>query len=153
MADALLRGILDRLSRKEREIEFIAEFSLLSPFTDLGDPHYTKIRRAALLVFGKRGARLPGGDDIIDVPAPARDMAEGIFMDLKDCLPLVVARFATRGQTLCIPTLADNGSTVVAALAAGCTVIGADEDQSVIDVIVREASEPTQSASADQESE
>ena len=72
---------------------------------------------------------------------------------IKDGLPLVVSRFASRGQTLCIPTLADNGSAVVAALEAGCTVIGADEDQSVIDVIVREASEPADDSFVDPESE
>ena len=155
LADALLRGILDRLSRKEREIEFIAEFSLLSPtpFTDLGDPHYTKIRRAALLVFGKRGARLPEGDDIIDVPAPARDMAEGEFMEINDGLPLAVWRFASPGQVVCIPTLQGSCGAVLAALGSGCTVIGADEDQSLIDEVVREASEPADDSSHDPESE
>ncbi len=62
-------------------------------------------------------------------------------MEIKDGLPLVVSRFASRGQTLCIPTLADNGSAVVAALEAGCTVI------------VREASEPADDSFVDPESE
>ena len=99
-----------------------------APITELEVPHNTQIRRAALLVFGKPGAILPEGDDIIEVPAPAGGMADD-FMDLKDCLPLVVAKFASRGQTICIPTLTDNCGAVVAALAAGCTVIAADEEQ------------------------
>ena len=145
-----LREMLDGLSRGARGMEFIADFSAIfpAPITELEVPHNTQIRRAALLVFGKQGAVLPQGDDIIEVPAPAGGMADN-FMDLKDCLPLVVARFASRGQTLCIPTLTDNCGAVVAALAAGCTVIAADEDQSVIDDVVRRVSEPTDDSSPD----
>ena len=145
-----LREMLDRLSRGARGMEFIADFSAIfpAPITELGFPHHTRIRRAALLVFGKQGATLPEGDDVIEVPAPADGMADD-FMDLKDCLPLVVAKFASRGQTLCIPILTDNCGAVVAALAAGCTVIGADEDQSVIDDVVRRVSEPMDDSSPD----
>ena len=145
-----LREMLDGLSRGARGMEFIADFSAIfpAPITELEVPHNTQIRRAALLVFGKQGAVLPQGDDIIEVPAPAGGIADD-FMDLKDCLPLVVARFASRGQTLCIPTLTDNCGAVVAALAAGCTVIAADEDQSVIDDVVRRVSEPTDDSSPD----
>ena len=145
-----LREMLDRLSSGARGMKFIADFSAIfpAPITELGFPHHTRIRRAALLVFGKQGATLPDGDDVIEVPAPADGMADD-FMDLKDCLPLVVAKFASRGQTLCIPILTDNCGAVVAALAAGCTVIGADEDQSVIDDVVRRVSEPTDDSSPD----
>ena len=145
-----LREMLDGLSRGARGMKFIADFSAIfpAPITELEVPHHTRIRRAALLVFGKQGATLPEGDDVIEVPAPADGMADD-FMDLKDCLPLVVARFASRGQKLCIPTLTDNCGAVVAALAAGCTVIGADEDQSVIDDVVRRVSEPTDDSSPD----
>ena len=146
----LLREMLDRLSRGAPGMKFIADFSAIfpAPITELGFPHHTKIRRAALLVFGKQGAKLPEGDDVIEVPAPAGGMADD-FMDLKDCLPLVVAKFASRGQTLCIPILTDNCGAVVAALAAGCTVIGADDEQSVIDDVVRRVSEPTHDSSPD----
>ena len=144
-----LREMLDGLSRGAPGMEFIADFSAIfpAPITELEVPHNTQIRRAALLVFGKQGAVLPQGDDIIEVPAPAGGIADN-FMDLKDCLPLVVARFASRGQTLCIPILTDNCGAVVAALAAGCTVIAADEDQSVIDDVVRRVSEPTDDSSS-----
>ena len=94
-----LREMLDGLSRGARGMEFIADFSAIfpAPITELEVPHNTQIRRAALLVFGKQGAVLPQGDDIIEVPAPAGGIADN-FMDLKDCLPLVVARFASRGR-------------------------------------------------------
>ena len=150
-----LPEILDGLSRGALGMKFIADFSAIfpAPITELGVPHHTQIRRAALLVFGKPGAILPEGDDIIEVPVPAGGTADG-FMALKDCLPLVVAKFASRGQTICIPTLTDNCGAVVAALAAGCTVIAADEDQSVIDHIVKELSDlEKDSSSNDPESE
>ena len=148
-----LREMLDGLSRGARGMEFIADFSAIfpAPITELEIPHNTQIRRAALIVFGKKGAVLPQGDDIIEVPAPAGGMADD-FMDLRDCLPLVIARFASRGQTFFIPTLTDNCGAVVAALAAGCTVIAADEDQAVIDDVVRRVSEHAESASVDLES-
>ena len=155
LADVHLRGILEHLSRPGREIQFIAEFSLLfpAPVAELGDPHYTEIRRAGLLVFGKSGARLPEGDDIIDVPLPTRDMAEDEFMQINDGLPLVVARFANGGR-VCIPTLSDNRGSAVAAVKSGCTVIAADEDQAVIDNIVNELSDLARDSSPnDQESE
>ena len=97
VATGALPEMLDRISRGGGT-EFIVEFSLLfpAPIGELGDPHYTEIRRAALLVFGKSGAKLPPGGDVIEVPAPAGGIADD-FMDLKDGLPLVVSRFATRG--------------------------------------------------------
>ena len=70
-------------------------------------------------------------------------------MDIRDGLPLVAARFATRGHTVCIPTLKDNSSTVTAALDAGCTVIGADDDQSLIDDVVRDVSQLESDSSSD----
>ena len=62
-------------------------------------------------------------------------------MEITDGLPLIVSRFTSPGQVVCIPTLTDNRGAVVAALESGCTVIAADEDQSVIDDIVRELSD------------
>ena len=141
LAIGRLREILDRLSR--RRPEFIAEFSLLfpAPVNDLGDPHYVKVRRAAVLVFGKHGAKVAAGDDVIEVPAKDGGVGEDGFMDLKEGLPLVVSRFALSRQKVCIPTLADNGGAVLAALNAGCTVIGADSDQAIIDEVVVEISQ------------
>ena len=70
-------------------------------------------------------------------------------MDIRDGLPLVAARFATRGQTVCIPTLKDNSIAVTAALDAGCTVIGADDGQSLIDDVVRDVSQLESDSSSD----
>ena len=148
LATGPLPEILHRLSL--RGPEFIAEFSLLfpAPVNELGDPHYVNIRRAAVLVFGKHHARVAPGDDVIEVPAHDGGVDEDGFMDVKDGLPLVVSRFASSGQKICIPALAENGSAVTAALEAGCTVIGADQYQSVIDDLVNQLSESAEDPSS-----
>ena len=134
--------LLKRLDRLTRDgPEFIAEFSILFPvpIAELGHPHYTEIRRGALLVFGKSAAHLPPGDDVIEVPAPGSDTADHP-MELEDGMSLVVSRFASQGQVVCIPTLQGNSSAVLGALGSGCTVVGVDEYQSIIDDVVREVS-------------
>ena len=68
-------------------------------------------------------------------------------MEITDGLPLVLSRFPFPGQVVCIPTITDNPGAVVAALESGCTVIAADEDQSVID-IVREVSDLARDSSS-----
>ena len=69
-------------------------------------------------------------------------------MEITDGLPLVVARFASPGQVVCVPTITDNRGAAVAALESGCTIIAADEDQSVIDDIVRELSDLARDSSS-----
>ena len=120
---------------------FIAEFNLQFPFPidEVGHPHRTQIQRAALLVFGKSRARLAEGNDVIEVPASDGGTAYGI-MHLEDGLAEVVARFAVKGQRICIPTLQNYSGAVWAALESGCTIIGADEDKSFIDDVMRELS-------------
>ena len=151
VAAATLPDRLHRISRGGQE--FIAEFSLLfpAPIAELGDPHYTEIRRLALLVFGKHAATLPPGDDVIEVPAPPDVPGDGL-MEITDGLPLLVARFAN-GGSVCIPNLSDNRGSAVAAVKSGCTVIAADEDQSVIDDFVREFSGLARDSSNDPDSE
>ena len=131
-------------------LEFITEFSLLfpAPIYELGEPHQTEIRRAALLVFGKQGTKLPKGNDVIEVLAPADGIAADDFMEINDGLPLVFPRFSSPGQVVCVPWLKDNTTAALAALESGCTVIGADDDQSVINDFVREASEHQDQSSA-----
>ena len=79
------------------------------------------------------------GNDVIEVPASDGGTAYGM-MHLEDGLAEVVARFAVKGQRICIPTLQNNSGAVLAALESDCTVIGADEDKSFIDDVMRESS-------------
>ena len=75
-------------------------------------------------------------------------------MEITDGPPLVVPRFTSPSQVVCILTLSDNRSAAVAALDMGCTIIAADDDQSVIDDIIRELSDlASDSSHNDPESE
>ena len=57
-----------------------------------------------------------------------------------DAGQLVVPRFSSPSQVVCIATLSYNLGAAVAALDMRCTIISADEDQPVIGSIVRELS-------------
>ena len=148
VATGALPERLDRISRGG--LEFIFESSLLfpAPVAELGDPHYTDIRRVALLVFGKprssitpRGRRHRG--------SCLRLMSQRtVRWKITDGLPLALSRFASPDQVVCIPTLSDNRGAVVTAVASGCTLIAADEDQSVIDDIISELSHLTSDPSS-----
>ena len=128
------------LSRLLKEgLEWIMELSLLfpAPIATSGEPHWIDIRRVALLVSGKSQAELKITQDVIEAPGPVAS-GEADALAIEDGMELIVNRFASPGQVVCIPMLQGASSMVVAALKAGCTVIGADEDQSCIDLVLEQ---------------
>ena len=133
--------------------EWIMEFSLLftTPVATSGGPHRIALRREALLVYGKPGARLSGKEDVIEVRAPGSD-AEGRALGLEDGMVLVVRRFASQGQVVCDHMLGGRSRVVLAAIRGGCTFIGADEDQwRIYRVLEQLAGAVTESPPPDQE--
>ena len=129
------------------------EFSLLfpTPVVTSGEPHRIAIRRVALLVYGKPGARLSGKEDVIEVRAPGSD-AEGRALALVDGMAPVVRRFASQGHLACEPTVGGRSRVVLAAIRGGCTFIGADEDQwRIYRVLEQLAGAVTESPPPDQE--
>ena len=133
----MLPEVLSRL--RKAGPEWIAELSLLfpNPIGNSGEPHWMGLRRAALLVCGKPGTRLEGECDVIDVPTPGGDTA-GRPLELEDGMPLVVQWFASQSQVVCDPMLCGRSRVALAVLGAGCTFIGADEDQSSIDLLLEQ---------------
>ena len=121
------------------ELEWIMELSLLfpTPVATSGEPHWIDIRRVALLVCGKARAELKITQDVIEAPGPGAS-GEADVPALEDGLGLIMSLFASPGQVVCIPMLQGASSMVLAALKAGCTVIGADEDQSRIDLVLEQ---------------
>ena len=133
--------------------EWIMEFSLLftTPVATSGEPHRIALRREALLVYGKPGARLSGKEDVIEVRAPGRD-AEGRPLGLEDGMVLVVRRFASQGQVVCDHMVGGRSRVVLAAIRGGCTFIGTDEDQwRIYRVLEQLAGAVTESPPPDQE--
>ena len=117
---------------------WIMEFSLFFPYpvATSGEPHWIDFRRVALLVCGKSGARL-SGEDVIEVPAHG-PLAEGRPLQLADAMVLLVRRFVSERQVVCLPILQGNWSAVLEALEVGCTLIGADDDEGSLGRIVAE---------------
>ena len=132
-----LPEVLARLPRDGPE--WIMECSLLfpAPIAASGEPHRIDIRRVALLVCGKAGARLKRGEDVIEVPAPGGGAAS-LPLELGDGMALVVRRFASQGQVVLDPMVHGRSGVVSAAVRGGCTFIGADEDQSRIDLVLEQ---------------
>lgn len=126
------------LSRLRKEVpEWIIELSLLfpSPIGDSGEPHWIDRRRVALLVFGRPMARLTVSEDVIEVPYPGID-GDGGPPGIEDGLALLLERFSSHGQVVCDPMIQGKTGVVSAALDLGCAFVGADEDQSLIDLVL-----------------
>ena len=132
-----LPDILPRL--QGHGLEWAMEFSLLFPtaVTTSGEPHWVDIRRVALLVLAKPSARLREGPDVIEVPFPEGDIP-GRPPCVEDGIALVVPRFAIEGQVVCLPDLQGMESAALRIISAGYSLIGAAEDQEIIDRIIAE---------------
>ena len=138
LADAArLPKMLPKL--KPRHLRWVSEFDLLyqSPIGSTGEPHWLGIRRVPLLVYGRDGCRLGGGDDVIEVPA-TRGGSVNLEQMLADGTRLVVERFARPGAVVCDPMLGEGSGVAQGALARGCTFIGAGEDRPCVERVSRE---------------
>lgn len=89
--------------------------------------HRLTLSRRPILVYGKKGFQLSGGDDVIRLPSPdGPSIGGGALRGHDSAMALVVARFTQPGQVVCDPFLLGRGGTAVGALDKGCRFIGAD---------------------------
>ena len=72
-----------------------------------------------------------------EVPASGGDNAAG-HPGIQDGLALHEQRFASHGQVVCDPMVQGRSGVVSAALDLGCAFIGADDDQSHIDLVLEQ---------------
>ena len=115
------------------ELLWVCELDLVfdQPWARLRGKHRLELTRRPLLVFGKAGFRISGGNDLVRVPrteeAPtqARQLIAG--------MTLVVERFTQHGQVVCDPVTMGRDTVAFAALGAGRRFIGAGEDQAAMD--------------------
>ena len=124
---------LERL--KHPDLHWIAEFDYRDNGTTTWSrpPHRTRLRRKSLLVYGKRGFRLPPGDDVIELPPPEPGAEARRQWQLNNAgLELIVARFAGPGQVICDPRQFGRASVALAARNLGCPFIGADSEAASI---------------------
>ena len=88
------------------DLHWVAEFGYRDNGITTGSrpPHRTRLRRKSLLIYGKRGFRLPPGDDVIELPPAEPGAAARRQGQLNNAgLELILARFARPGQVLCDP--------------------------------------------------
>ena len=124
-----LPQVLERLNHPD--LKWISEFDLQHQAVSVGvgPPHWITLRRRSLLIYGKPGFRLNGGDNMIALPTSDELPLEQLRRRLLDeAMALIVERFALPGQVVCDPILLDRASTALAARKHGCHFIGADKD-------------------------
>ena len=137
LANAMrLPAIIGRLTHPG--LEWVAEFDYRygGPPVSSGYPHRVSLGRKPLLIYGKPGFRLQGGNDVIEVPPPDGPAMRPQGRQRDDAgMALIVERFARPGQVVCDPVLLDRSSIALAARRHGCIFIGAGTDQSCINRI------------------
>ena len=132
-----LPRILNRLQKTG--LEWVIDLSLLfpAPVSVSDEPHRIGLRRVALLVFGKPGARLDLECDIIEVPPACADAGAQQASGIRGGLALAVQTLASPGQVVCDPIAGGRDGVAQAAVGAGCTFIGADQDQDRMHTVCR----------------
>ena len=134
----LLPQVLEGLNHPD--LKWISEFDLQHQAVSVGvgPPHWITLRRRSLLIYGKPGFRLNGGDNIIALPTPDQPPEGHLQRNLLDeAMALIFERFARPGQVVCDPIPLDRASTALAARKRGCFFIGADKDEVNLDRIRR----------------
>ena len=127
-------------SRLERGgLEWIIDLSLVFPYPVFfsGEPHRIGLRRVALLVFGKPGARLDIESDVIEMPHSSTHPG-GDALVLEDGMATVVKTLAIGGEVVCEPMMGESQGAALAAVSAGCIFIGGTESQACIDRALRQ---------------
>ena len=120
---------------KHPDLHWVAEFDYRDNGTTTWSrpPHRTRLRRKSLLIYGKRGFRLPPGDDVIELPPPEPGAAARRQWELNNAgAELILARFARPGQGICDPLMLSQASAALAARKLGCPFIGADREATSI---------------------
>ena len=122
---------LDALKHSELKWVVEMDYLLQDPPMKSRDLLEINVRRRPLFVYGKPGARLKTGDDLIQVPAldeapPARPRWHQYNVGMTQ----LVQRFTHSGQVVCDPFLKGRAGTALGARENGCSFIGADTDRS-----------------------
>ena len=121
---------------KHPELRWVLEMDLQfsKPQGRSGRPHFISLRRRPLLVYGRPGYTLNGGDDVISVPPPG-ELAEGQerWHPVEVGMSMMVERFTRPGDVVCDPFLLGWRGTALGARRHGRIFIGADRDRGCVD--------------------
>ena len=130
-----LPQFLDGLRHPELQWVLESDLQFSRALGRSGQPYFVNLRRRPMLVYGKLGFTLNGGDDVIAVPAPG-DLPEGQkrWHPVEVGMAMTVRRFPRPGQAVCDPCLMGRIGTALGARKAGCSFIGADSDEGRVEM-------------------
>ena len=95
-----------------------------------GPPHRVTISRMPLLIWGKGGFRLQGGDDVIEVPPDDKgENGNQTNARLDVGMALIIERLTSPEQIVCDPLMLDRSHSATAAWRTGRTFIGATDSE------------------------
>ena len=120
---------------KHPDLLWVTEFDYRddAPGYRSGPPHWTRLRRKPLLIYGKQGFRIPAGDNVIELPR-SKGGAQGTppSQRYKAGMELIAQRFGRPGLVLCNPFMMGQAGSALAARKLGCRFIGADQNRSAL---------------------
>ena len=130
----LLPQVLEGLGHPDLKWVFEFDFQHQGVPVDVRTSPRVTLRRRSLLIYGKPGFRLSGGDNIIAWQTSDELSLGQLQRRLFDeAMALIVKRFARPGNLVCDPILQGRASTALAARTHGCFFIGADNDEANLD--------------------
>ena len=133
-----LPDVLEHLKHPDLKWVFEYDFQHQGVPVDVGTSPRVTLRRRSLLIYGKRGFRLSGGDNLVALQTSDELSLGQLQRRLFDeAMALIVERFVRPGQVVCDPILLDRASTALAARKHGCCFIGADTNDVNLDRIRR----------------
>ena len=91
-----------------------------------------------LLVYGKPGFRLNGGDGVISALPSDEEDREYRRGHLDLGMELIISRFTDTGGLVCDPLLLGRNESALAAAKQGRRFVGADQDASRLEAVVRQ---------------
>ena len=127
----LLPQVLEGLHHPD--LNWISEFDLQHQRISIGvgPPHWITLRRSSLLIYGKPGFRLNGGDNVNSaLPTSDELPLEQLRRNLLDEAMALICRAICPPRAGGLrPHSLDRASTALAARKHGCYFIGADQDE------------------------
>ena len=124
----LLPGMMEALNHSGLGWRWEADLLFRGKPAGSGRPYHVRLHRRPVLIYGKKGFWLKGGDDLIEVPADD-ELPPGL--DRNDmAMELILKRFCRPGQVVCDPAMLNRAGAALAARKLGCRFVGATAAQS-----------------------
>ena len=122
-----VRRLAPRENDRKRHVRWFLEMDIVfpEPIGDSGEPRVVGMRRIALLVLCKPGARFFPGEDVIEVPP--REDANGPRLKFGDAMGPILQQFARPRLNVCALSCHGNGTANMTTVKLRSQFFGTDE--------------------------